>query len=94
MRKGKNITTYVTEYHFTKEELAILDPLNKQRDDAIKAVNEFVTKKVLPKIDLPSKVRYSVRADLKKGRLLIKELPHYQNLTKTNHTDLMGWGAK
>lgn len=94
MTDGENITTYVKEFHFTNDELAILTPLQNQKINIERAISEFVAKRVVPRFGLPPNKKFKVRFNLQDGVVRVKELVPHVELTKTNVKDILGWGPK
>lgn len=60
---GIQQTLLVKEYRFLREELSILDPLNRRQKDIEKGKNEFVANKVFPRFGLGANQKYQVIFD-------------------------------
>lgn len=89
---GIKQTPLVTEFRFIKEELQILDPLNRQKKDLEKSINEFVVKKVLPRLNLEANQKYQVIFDIDKNSIRIKHMKPYMPVNRTNWQDILGKG--
>lgn len=85
-------TPLVTEYRFLKEELQILDPLHRRKRDLEKSINEFVTKKVLPRFNLGANQKYQVIFDIDKNSLRIKTMTPFMPVNKNNWQSILGKG--
>jgi hypothetical protein len=89
---GKQITSLTKEYRFTQEELSILDPLNKRKKTIEQDINNFVIKKVIPRLNLGSNQKYKIVFDIDKNSLRIKHMVPYMGVDRTNWQDVLGMG--
>lgn len=82
------------EFRFNKEELAVLDPLDKQKRDIHESIQEFVFKKVIPRLypDLDSNRKYRIVYDIKNNSIRIKDMFVRQDLDKSNWKDVISMG--
>lgn len=93
---GKRTGVATGEFRFNKEELSILDPLDKKKREIHEQINHFVATKVIPRLypDLDSNRRYRIVYDIQKNSIRIKDMDLRQDLTKENWKDVLSMGKK
>ncbi len=87
----KAISENTHEYKFTKEELAILEPLEKKRDEITKDMQRFLASHVLPKLPVDQNKPIKTRFSVKGGWLRLKRTDQMQDLKKQNYNGVLGW---
>lgn len=95
-KQGKRTGVATGEFRFTKDELAILDPLDRKKREIHNAIQKFVTEKVVPRLypDLESNRKYRIQYDIQKNSVRIKDMNIRQDLTKENWKDVLSMGSK
>ena len=85
-----------SEFNFTKEELAILDPLEKRKDEVKDEIRRFVSTKVIPRVlpELNMRRKYNVKFDIKSNSLRIRDMSTMVDLTPTNRKEVLTYGKK
>jgi hypothetical protein len=96
MKQGKQTGVLTSEFHFTKEELAVLDPMDKKKRELQKVINDFVSTKVIPRLfpDLDPNRRYNIKFDVLNNSIRIKDMQTRMDLTKENYSKVLGYGEK
>jgi hypothetical protein len=96
MKQGKQTGLLTSEFRFNKDELNILDPLDKRKRDLDKSIQKFVVDKVVPRLfpDLDSNKKYSVRFDIQRNSIRVKDMTTRADLTQENYRDVLGFGKK
>ena len=90
---AKQLTEFVKEYKFTKQELEILMPLQKRKEQLERDIKHFVVSKVVPRLPKESNKKYNVQFDLYKGTIKLKA--HYKTMIQANEEMLRqmhSWG--
>lgn len=95
-KQGKQTGVLTSEFRFTKEELAILDPLDRKKMELIKHINDFVSTKVVPRLfpDLDANKRYNIKFDIQKNSIRVKDMQTRMDLTQANYKEVLGYGEK
>ena len=103
MKDGSNITTFVKKYHFLKDELKILKPLDEKRrsyllsgdttkaQETKKQIDYFVSKIIGDRIPLKKNRPYKFRFDIQNNWIKVKTANHLEPVTTSNYKDVLGW---
>ena len=95
-KKGTKTGVLTSEFRFSKDELAILDPLDRKKKELDRDIKKFVLEKVVPRLfpGLDSNKKYSINFDVGVNSIRVKDMSTRTDLTQENYKEILGYGKK